>query len=138
MGIRIYTCTMTEELTAHKRYQKQQSLLNNSHREKVINQLLVYQGIIAKPNFMKSKMCTFETTHVLTCKSLNTDAHVYSCSRKSCGMLAWGNTALSGNSGPVEATLLMYMVSKHTSHCLRPRLTQLGKVLMQDICTNDI
>jgi len=79
---------MTEELTAHKRYQKKQSLLNISNREKVINQLLVYQRITAKPNFTKSEMCTLETTHALTCKSLNVDAHVYSCSRKTCGMLA--------------------------------------------------
>ena len=83
-------------------------------------------------------MCTLETTHALTCKFLNKDAHLNSCSRKSCGMLASGNTALSGNSGPVEATLLMYMVSKHTSHSFTPRLTQSGKVLMQDICTNEI
>jgi hypothetical protein len=79
---------MTEELTAHKMYQKQQSLLNISQREKVINQLLVYQRITAKPNSMKSEMCTLETMHALTCKSLNMDAHIYSCSRKSCGMLA--------------------------------------------------
>ena len=66
MGIRIYTCNMTEELTAHKRYQKQWPLSNISHREKLINQMLVYQRITAKPNFMKSEMCTLETTHALT------------------------------------------------------------------------
>lgn len=143
---------MIKKPTAGKRHQQQQSLCERkelinwrkginsctSYRVKVINQLLTYQRIIVEPRIMWIKTCKLETTHALTCKSLNKDAHLYSWSRKSWGMLAWGNTALSGNSGPVEAMLLMQMDSKYTLHSFSTRLTQSGKVLTPGCCTCEI